>query len=74
MSVTEWAAVSAVLMTFIGGLAIMLKFYVDAIVEKSIHIIMREFKPNGGNSMRDRVDSLEKRQIQILNLLQLDHK
>jgi len=72
--VTEWTAVVAEFLAFMALMAGLLKFYVKA--------ILREFSPNGGNSMRDRVDKIDKRmdtmedrQVLILDILQGDlHK
>ena len=61
MSVSEWAAVLAVFFTFVTLCAGLLRFYVNA--------ILREFSPNGGNSLRDRINKIEERQIHIYELL-----
>ena len=61
MSVSEWTGVLAVFFTFVVIMAGMLKFYVKA--------ILREFSNNGGNTMRDRIDAIEGRQINIQDLL-----
>lgn len=61
MSVTEWTAVLAVFFTFVTLCAAMLRFYVKA--------ILREFSNNGGNTLRDRIDAIERRQINIQELL-----
>ena len=61
MTVSEWTAVLAVFFTFVTLCAAMLRFYVKA--------ILREFSPNGGNSLRDRIDKIEQRQIHIFELL-----
>lgn len=61
MSVSEWTGVLAVFFTFVVIMAGMLKFYVKA--------ILREFANNGGNTMRDRIDAIESRQIIIQDLL-----
>ena len=61
MSVSEWTAVLAVFFTFVTLCAAMLRFYVKA--------ILREFSNNGGNTLRDRIDAIERRQINIQELL-----
>lgn len=61
MSVSEWAAVLGVFLTFVALCAGMLKFYIQA--------ILREFSPNHGNSLRDRINKIEERQIHIYELL-----
>ena len=61
MSVSEWTAVLAVFFTFVTLCATMLRFYVKA--------ILREFSNNGGNTLRDRIDAIESRQINIQDLL-----
>lgn len=61
MSVSEWTGVLGVFFTFLIIIAAMLKFYVKA--------ILREFSPNGGNSLRDRINAIEARQIHIFELL-----
>lgn len=61
MTVSEWTAVLAVFFTFVTLCAAMLRFYVKA--------ILREFSPNGGNSLRDRIDKIEQRQLHIYELL-----
>jgi hypothetical protein len=61
MTVSEWTAVLAVFFTFVTLCAAMLRFYVKA--------ILREFQPNGGNSLRDRINKIEERQIHIFELI-----
>ena len=61
MTVSEWTAVLAVFFTFVTLCAAMLRFYVKA--------ILREFSNNGGNTLRDRIDAIEHRQINIQELL-----
>ena len=61
MTVSEWTAVLAVFFTFVTLCAAMLRFYVKA--------ILREFSPNGGNTMRDRINRIEERQIHIFELI-----
>ena len=61
MTVSEWTAVLAVFFTFVTLCAAMLRFYVKA--------ILREFSPNGGNTLRDRINRIEERQIHIFELL-----
>lgn len=65
MSVSEWTAVLAVFFSFMGLCAAMLKFYINA--------ILREFQPNGGNSLRDRVNKIEERQMHIYELISETH-
>ena len=61
MTVSEWTAVLAVFFTFVTLCAAMLRFYVKA--------ILREFSPNGGNSLRDKINKIEERQLHIYELL-----
>ena len=61
MTVSEWTAVLAVFFTFVTLCAAMLRFYVKA--------ILREFSPNGGNTLRDRINRIEERQIHIFELI-----
>lgn len=61
MTVSEWTAVLAVFFTFLTLCAAMLRFYVKA--------ILREFSPNGGNTLRDRINKIEERQLHIYELL-----
>lgn len=61
MSVSEWTAVLAVFLTFVTLCAGMLRFYIKA--------ILREFQPNHGNSLRDRINRIEERQMHIFEII-----
>ena len=66
MTVGEWTGVLAVFFTAVTLCAAMLRFYVKA--------ILREFQPNHGNSLRDRINKIEDRQIHIFELLADTHE
>jgi hypothetical protein len=61
MSPTEWAANLGIFVTLAGFCTAVLRFYVRA--------ILHELVPNGGNSLRDRIDKIEARQTHIYDLI-----
>lgn len=61
MSAQEWAANLGIFITLAGLCTAMLRFYIKA--------ILHELVPNGGNSLRDRIDAIEARQAHIYDLI-----
>ncbi|CAB4163056.1 hypothetical protein UFOVP797_12 [uncultured Caudovirales phage] len=61
MSRQEWAANLGIFVTLATICTAMLRFYVKA--------ILHELIPNSGNSLRDRIDIIETRQMHIHDLL-----
>lgn len=61
MSPNEWAANIGIFVTLAGFCTAVLRFYVRA--------ILHELVPNGGNSLRDRIDKIEARQAHIYDLI-----
>ena len=61
MSAQEWAANIGIFVTLATVCTAMLRFYVRA--------ILHELMPNSGNSLRDRIDTIEQRQIHIYDLM-----
>ena len=61
MSRTEWAANLGIFVTLATVCTTILRFYVRA--------ILRELIPNGGNSLRDRINLIEARQQHIFDLM-----
>ncbi len=61
MSPAEWAANLGIFITLATFCTAMLRFYVKA--------ILHELVPNGGNSLRDRIDQIEARQAHIYDLI-----
>jgi len=57
----EWAANLGIFITLATVCTAMLRFYVKA--------ILHELIPNSGNSLRDRIDVIEQRQLHIHDLL-----
>jgi len=57
----EWAANLGIFITLATVCTAMLRFYVKA--------ILHELVPNGGNSLRDRIDYIEARQQHIFDLI-----
>lgn len=58
MSVNEWTAIVGLMIAASGGLYATTRFMVRA--------IMSEFKPNGGNSLKDQVSRIEQRLDQLM--------
>lgn len=61
MSRQEWAANLGIFVTLATICTAMLRFYIKA--------ILHELIPNSGNSLRDRIDIIETRQMHIHDLL-----
>lgn len=53
MTPTEWAAVAGVVISFVAA--------VYGVVRVMVGAILREFSPNGGSSLKDQVNRIEKR-------------
>ena len=53
MSVTEWAAAIGAAVTVLAGVYSVLKIMIKSLVS--------EFRPNGGNSLKDQVNRIENR-------------
>lgn len=61
MSAQEWATDITVFVLLAGFCTGILRFYIKA--------ILHELIPNSGNSLRDRIDVIEQRQMHIHDLL-----
>ena len=61
MSRQEWAANLGIFVTLASICTAMVRFYIKA--------ILHELIPNSGNSLRDRIDIIETRQMHIHDLL-----
>ena len=61
MSRQEWAANLGIFITLATICTAMLRFYIKA--------VLHELIPNSGNSLRDRIDIIEQRQLHIHDLL-----
>lgn len=61
MSAAEWATDITLFVLLAGFCTAILRFYIKA--------ILRELVPNGGNSLRDRIDAIESRQDRIYDLI-----
>ena len=61
MSVTEWAAVSGAILGIVAA-----AYSVIRVMMKSL---MTEFKPNGGSSLKDQVNRIEKRLDTLYEIL-----
>jgi hypothetical protein len=61
VSAQEWAANLGIFITLATICTAMLRFYVRA--------ILHELLPNSGNSLRDRIDRIEERQVHIFDLM-----
>ena len=61
MTRQEWAANLGIFITLATICTAMLRFYIKA--------ILHELIPNSGNSLRDRIDVIEQRQMHIHDLL-----
>ena len=53
MTPNEWAGIGVATVTLISSFGIFVRFMVKS--------IMREFSPNGGQSLKDQVNRIEKR-------------
>ena len=61
MTPQDWAAFFVAIFTLIGGLATAVRWMVKH--------YLSELRPNGGSSLRDSVDRLEKQVEQIMTIL-----
>lgn len=61
MSAEDWATNITVFVLLAGFCTAILRFYIKA--------ILHELVPNGGNSLRDRIDAIESRQAHIYDLI-----
>lgn len=61
MSRAEWATDITLFVLLAGFCTAVLRFYIKA--------ILHELVPNGGNSLRDRIDNIEARQAHIYDLI-----
>lgn len=59
MSIPDWAT------TVSGAIALLAAIY--AIFRFSVSAIVREMKPNGGSSLRDKVDGIEQKVSKLEN-------
>lgn len=58
MSVGEWTAVGGLVLAVLTAIYSSMRFMVKS--------IMREFQPNGGNSLKDQVNRIEQRLDQMM--------
>jgi hypothetical protein len=61
MTIGEWMAVIGLVMTIVTAIFGAMRFMIKA--------IMREFAPNGGNSLKDQVNRIESRLDTLINQL-----
>lgn len=61
MTTAEWATDITLFVLLAGFCTAVLRFYIKA--------ILHELIPNGGDSMRDRIDVIERRQAHIYDLI-----
>lgn len=61
MSVGNWIAIVAVAFTALGGMATLVQFLVK--------YYLAELRPNGGSSIKDQVNDLQKRVDDIYRIL-----
>ena len=61
MSRAEWATDITLFVLLAGFCTAVLRFYIKA--------ILHELVPNGGNSLRDRIDNIEARQAHSYDLI-----
>jgi hypothetical protein len=61
MKLTDWVAVISVAFTALGGMAVLVQFLVKH--------YLAELRPNGGSSMKDQVNDLQKRVDEIYRIL-----
>ena len=65
MTPQDWAAFFVAIFTLIGGLATAVRWMVKH--------YLSELRPNGGSSLRDSVDRLEKQVQQIMTILMTEN-
>jgi hypothetical protein len=61
----SWASDVLALIGILGALATVAAFWIRHEVKKNLTEIKAEFKPNGGGSLKDQVNRLEKRHDEI---------
>lgn len=61
MKLTDWVAVISVAFTALGGMAMLVQFLVKH--------YLAELRPNGGSSLKDQVNDLQKRVDDIYRIL-----
>ena len=61
MKLTDWVAVISVAFTALGGMAMLVQFLVKH--------YLAELRPNGGSSLKDQVNDLQKRVDEIYRIL-----
>ena len=61
MTPNEWAAVGGLVLSTLAAVYTAMRFMIKA--------IMRELMPNGGNSLRDQVNRIEKRLDSLVDKL-----
>ena len=66
MTPQDWAAFFVAIFTLVGGLATAVRWMVKH--------YLAELKPNGGSSLKDSVDRLEKQVEQIMTILMMQNE
>ena len=61
MKLSDWVAVISVAFTALGGMALLVQFLVKH--------YLAELRPNGGHSLKDQVNDLQKRVDEIYRIL-----
>jgi hypothetical protein len=61
MKLSDWVAVISVAFTALGGMAVLVQFLVKH--------YLAELRPNGGSSIKDQVNDLQKRVDEIYRIL-----
>lgn len=61
MKLSDWVAVISVAFTALGGMAFLVQFLVKH--------YLAELRPNGGSSLKDQVNDLQKRVDEIYRIL-----
>ena len=61
MKLSDWVAVISVAFTALGGMAMLVQFLVKH--------YLAELRPNGGSSIKDQVNDLQKRVDEIYRIL-----
>lgn len=61
MKLSDWVAVISVAFTALGGMAMLVQFLVKH--------YLAELRPNGGSSLKDQVNDLQKRVDEIYRIL-----
>lgn len=61
MKLSDWVAIISVAFTALGGMAVLVQFLVKH--------YLAELRPNGGSSIKDQVNDLQKRVDEIYRIL-----